>query len=129
VITASPSWILTLFQQVLKETGKKQIREVWPNLNLLICGGLKLANYKPQLQKLIGDKKADFIETYGASEGYIGFSDDLSKSDLKMLNDNGVFFECIPDPLPNKKASGIQKSIPLWQVETDAPYGLVVTTN
>lgn len=129
VIIASPSWILTLFQHALKETGKNRIKEVWPNLNLLICGGLKLANYRVQLQKLIGDKKVDFIETYGASEGYVGYSDDLLKNDLTMVVDNGVFFECIPNPLPDKKASGIQKTAPLWQVETGIPYGLMVTTN
>ncbi len=129
VITASPSWILTLFQQVLKQTGKRHVKEIWPHLNVLICGGLKLTNYRPHLQKLIGDKKVDFIETYGASEGYIGFSDDLNKSDLKMVTDNGIFFECIPHPLPDKKASGIQKAVPLWKVETGVPYGLMVSTN
>lgn len=129
VITASPSWILTLFQNVLNQTGKQQIREVWPKLNLLICGGLKLANYKTQLQKLIGDSNTDFIETYGASEGYIGFSDVLSNDHLKMVIDNGVFFECIPHPLPNEKASGIQKTIPLWEAKRNIPYGLMVSTN
>lgn len=129
VITASPSWILTLFQQVLRQTGKQHINEVWPNLGLLICGGLKLANYKSQLKKLIGSKKIDFIETYGASEGYIGFSNVLSKTDLKMVTDNGIFFECIPNPLPDNKASAIQPSLPLWQIETGIPYGLIVTTN
>src|SRR5699024_9441864 len=129
VITASPSWILTLFQQVLKKTGRKRVKEVWPNLNLLICGGLKLANYKPQLQKLIGRKEVDFIETYGASEGYVGFSNDLAKNDLKMMTNNGIFFECIPNPLPDKKASGIQQPVPLWKVETGIPYALIVTTN
>lgn len=129
VITAAPSWILTLFQQVLDQTGKKTIKQVWPSLNLLICGGLKLANYKAQLQKLIGDESVDFIETYGASEGYIGFSDDLTKNDLKMVTDNGIFFECIPHPLPDHKASGIQKTIPLGEVEPGVPYGLVVSSN
>ncbi len=129
VITASPSWILTLFQQILKKTGKQKIADVWPNLKLLVCGGLKLDSYRSHLQKLIGDKKVDFIETYGASEGYVGFSDNLRKNDLKMVTDNGIFFECIPNPLPDKKASGIQKSVPLWEVETGIPYGLLVSTN
>ncbi len=129
VITAAPSWILTLFQQILKQTGKQKIIEVWPNLKLLVCGGLKLDSYRSHLQKLIGNKKIDFIETYGASEGYVGFSDTLSKKDLKMVIDNGIFFECIPNPLPDEKASGIQKTLPLWKVETGIPYGLLVTTN
>lgn len=129
VITAVPSWILTLFQQALQKTGESSIAEIWPNLQLLVCGGVKLANYRPHLQELTEGLKLDFIETYGASEGYIGYSDDLSKTDLSMVIDNGIFFECIPHPLPNTDASAIQETVPLWKVETGVPYGLLMTTN
>lgn len=128
VITAVPSWILTLFQHVLKKTGKQSIAEVWPNLKLLVCGGVKLANYKPHLEQLASGLNLDFIETYGASEGYIGFSDDLNRPDLKMVIDNGIFFECIPNPKPGAVAS-TKETIPLWEVEKGTPYGLLMTTN
>lgn len=129
VITAVPSWILTLFQQALEKTGKKTVTEVWPDLKLLVCGGVKLANYRPHLEQLAAGLLLDFIETYGASEGYIGFTDDLERNDLKIVTDNGIFFECIPYPLPNTDASAIQETLPLWEVETDVPYGLLMTTN
>jgi phenylacetate-coenzyme A ligase PaaK-like adenylate-forming protein len=129
VITAVPSWILTLFQQVLKKTGSSSIAEVWPNLQLLVCGGVKLANYRPHLKQLADGLQLDFIETYGASEGYIGFSDGLEKTDLRMVIDNGVFFECIPNPLPDTDASAIQETVPLWEVKTGVPYALLMTTN
>ncbi|MBN2733140.1 MAG: GH3 auxin-responsive promoter family protein [Balneolaceae bacterium] len=129
VITAVPSWILTLFQEALKKTDQSSIADVWPNLKLLVCGGVKLANYRPHLQQLAKGLSLDFIETYGASEGYIGFTDDLDKTDLHMVIDNGIFFECIPHPLPNTDASSIQETVPLWEVETGIPYGLLMTTN
>ena len=129
VITAVPSWILTLFQQVLEQTGKSSIAEVWPNLQLLVCVGVKLANYKPHLQQLAEGLTLDFIETYGASEGYIGYSDDLNRNDMAMVADNGIFYECIPNPLPNTDASAIQETVPLWEIETGVPYGLLMTTN
>lgn len=129
VITAVPSWILTLFQETLKKTGKSSIANVWPDLKLLVCGGVKLANYKPHLEQLAEGLSLDFIETYGASEGYIGFTDDLNKDDLAMVIGNGIFFECIPHPLPNIDASSIQETLPLWEVETGVPYGLLMTTN
>ncbi|MCW9706821.1 GH3 family domain-containing protein [Fodinibius salsisoli] len=128
VITAVPSWILTLFQHVLKKTGKQSIAEVWPNLKLLVCGGVKLANYKPHLEQLAEGLTLDFIETYGASEGYIGYSDDLKRLDLKMVIDNGIFFECIPNPKPGP-VSSIKETIPLWEVEKNTPYGLLMSTN
>ena len=129
VITAVPSWILTLFQQVLAKTGKQTIKQVWPNLNLLVCGGVKLANYKPYLQQLAEGLSLDFIETYGASEGYIGFSDDLRKNDLRMITDNGVFFECVAHPSPESRRDSARNPLPLWQVEKGLPYGLVLSTN
>lgn len=129
IITAVPSWTLTLFQEVLKKTGKQSIAEVWPDLTLMICGGVKLENYKPHLQNLLGDISPDFIETYGASEGYFGYTDDLTKDDLKLIIDNGIFYEFIADPLPDPEAMSVQETIPIWEIETGVPYAMVVSTN
>src|SRR5699024_3550355 len=129
VITAVPSWILTLFQQVLAKTGKQTIKQVWLNLNLLVCGGVKWANYKSYMQQLAERLSLDFIETYGASEGYIGFSDDLRKNDLRMITHNGVFFECVAHPSPESRRDSARNPLPLWQVEKNLPYGLVLSTN
>lgn len=129
IITAVPSWILTLFQQALNRTGKESIENIWPNLTLLVCGGVKLTNYRPHLEKLTGGLHPDFIETYGASEGYFAFTDDLEKEDLKLVSDNGIFYEFIKDPLPGEDALAIQDTVPIWEVETGVPYAVVVSTN
>lgn len=129
VITAVPSWILTLFQQALHETGKESVEEIWPNLHLMICGGVKLSNYRPHFEKLMGNLQPDFIETYGASEGYLAYSDDFERDDLKLVTDNGIFFEFIKDPLPEKEALAIQDTVPIWQVEKKEPYAVIVSTN
>lgn len=129
VMTAVPSWLLTIFQQILAKTGAESISEIWPNLSLLVCGGVKLANYKPHLQKLIQNPKVDFIETYGASEGYFSFTDDLQKDDMKLVTNNGIFYEFIPNPLPNQDSMAIQETVPLWDVKPDTPYAMLVSTN
>lgn len=129
VITAVPSWILTFFQQALEMTGKKSIAEIWPKLQLLVCGGVKLANYKPHLLKLMGGMQPDFIETYGASEAYIAYTDDPQRTDLKLVPENWVFYEFIPDPLPDEDALSIQDAVPLWGVEKNVPYAVVVSTS
>lgn len=129
VISSTPSWLLTIFQRVLKKTDSSSIAEIWPNLKLLVCGGVKLANYRPHLEKLLDKPDIDFIETYGASEGYFSFTDDLQKNDMKLVIDNGIFYEFIPDPLPDRESLAIQETIPLWEVEPNVPYAMIVSTN
>ncbi|WP_138429308.1 GH3 family domain-containing protein [Fodinibius saliphilus] len=129
IITAVPSWLLTIFQRVLNKTGKSSIAEVWPNLSLLVCGGVKLEHYCSHLQQLVQKSDLDFIETYGASEGYFAFRDNLQKEDMKLVTDNGIFYEFIPNPLPDKNSMAIQQAVPIWEVKAGVPYALVVTTN
>lgn len=129
VISSAPSWTLTLFQRLLKRTGANSISEIWPNLKLLVCGGVKLANYRPHLQQLIGKSDIDFIETYGASEGYFAFTDKLDRDDLKLVIDNKIFYEFIPNPLPDPDSLAIQETLPVWEVEPETPYAMIVSTN
>ncbi|MDR8390279.1 GH3 auxin-responsive promoter family protein [Aliifodinibius sp. S!AR15-10] len=129
VIVAVPSWILTLFQQAMQRTGKSRVSDIWPSLKLMICGGVKLANYRPHLEKLYGEPGLDFIETYGSSEGYFAFTDHLEKEDLKLVHNNDIFYEFIPDPLPEMESLSIQPTVPLWEVEPHRPYAMLVTTN
>jgi len=128
-VVAVPSWILTLFQKALEETGRESVSEIWPKLKLLICGGVRLDNYRPHLEKLAQGLELDFIETYGSSEGYFAFTDDLEKKDMKLVYDNGIFYEFIADPLPEMESLSIQRTVPLWEVETGVPYAMLVTTN
>ena len=129
VISSAPSWLLSIFQRMLKKIQADSISEIWPNLNLLVCGGVKLANYKSHLLQLIGKSDIDFIETYGASEGYFAFSDKLDRDDLKLVIDNEIFYEFIPNPLPDRDSMAIQESVPIWEVEEDTPYAMIVSTN
>lgn len=129
VIVSAPSWLLTLFQGILEDTGAENLREIWPRLRLLVCGGVRLSSYRSHLVRLIGPPSPQFIETYGASEGYFAWSDLPGRDDLRLAVDNGIFYELVPDPLPHAEAAGIQQTLPLWEAETGRPYGLVVSTN
>ena len=128
-IVAIPSWALRFFQRALEITGKKHIREIWPNLKLLICGGEALNTYKPYFDKLLEGLDMDYIENYGASESYFAFSDDLKRSDLQLIVDNGVFYEWIPNPKEHKDDLQEQKTVPTWKVKKGVPYSLVVSSN
>ena len=128
-IVAIPSWALRFFQRALEITGKKHIRDIWPNLRLLICGGEALNTYRSHFNQLLEGLDMDYIENYGASESYFAFSDDLERTDLRLIVDNGVFYEWIPHPKKYKDKLQGQKTIPTWQVEKGVPYSLVVTSN
>jgi hypothetical protein len=88
-----------------------------------------LANYKPHIENLLNNPGVDFIETYGASEGYFSFTDKLTKTDMKLVVDNGIFYEFVPNPLPDQESMAIQETVPLWEVEPNTPYAMLVTTN
>lgn len=128
-IVAVPSWALRFFQRALEITGKKYIREIWPNLRLLICGGEALSTYRPHFDQLLDGLDMDYIENYGASESYFAFSDDLKRSDLRLIIDNGVFYEWIANPKEHKDNLMEQKAVPTWQVETGIPYAMVICSN
>lgn len=128
-MVAIPSWALRFFQRALELTGKKYIREIWPNFRLLICGGEALNTYRPHFNQLLEGLNMDYIENYGASESYFAFSDDLKKSDMLLTVDNGVFYEWIPNPKESKDNLMEQKTVPTWEVEKGVPYALVVSSN
>ncbi|MEX0780681.1 MAG: GH3 auxin-responsive promoter family protein [Balneolales bacterium] len=128
-ITAVPSWALRFFQRALEKTGKDSIKEVWPNLKLLICGGEDIKTYMPHFKYLCRGLNMNYIENYGASEGYFAFSDDRERDDLRLIVDNGLFFEWIPNPKYSEEEMVKQETIPTWKVEKSVPYGLIVTNN
>ncbi len=53
-ISGVPTWTLVLFKRILEITGKRNIAEVWPSLQLYMHGGVSFTPYKEQFQKLIG---------------------------------------------------------------------------
>lgn len=128
VINAVPTWTLILFQKALELTGKKYIAEVWPNLKLVTGGGVSLRIYKESLQKLCGPLQPDFIEFYGASEGYFAFTQAIHSEELSLVTDNGIFFEWYPyDKLNSTFKNDLV--IPTWQVKPKVPYVLIITNN
>ncbi|AXJ02135.1 GH3 auxin-responsive promoter [Cyclonatronum proteinivorum] len=129
VLTSLPSVMLRYFQMVLDYTGKDHIGDVWPNFRLLVSGGEPLPSYKNHLQKLCEGMPLHFIENYGASEGYFAFNTHQDRTDMKLVVDNNVFYEFIPNPSQNRDELYLQETIPIWEVEAGKPYAMVVTTN
>ena len=121
-----PSWMLVLLNRVLEKTGKKNILEVWPNLEVYFHGGVNFNPYREQYRKLIPKKDFKYYETYNASEGFFALQDVNGSLDLLLMLDYGIFYEFIPMSEYEGEASS---AIPLSQVKKEKNYAVVISTN
>ncbi len=121
-----PSWMLVLLNRVLEKTGKDNILEVWPNLEVYFHGGVNFNPYREQYKKLIPKKDFKYYETYNASEGFFAIQDKNGSKELLLMLDYGIFYEFIPMDMYNGENS---KAIPLSDVKKEINYAIIITTN
>ncbi len=120
-----PSWMLVLLRNILSETGVLNIRELWPNLELFMHGGVAFGPYSQQYKSICGPDM-NFIDIYNASEGFFGIGGDGDRDDMLLMLDYGIFYEFIPleeleKPEPN--------SCILSEVELNCNYALVISSS
>ncbi len=125
-ITGVPSWTLVLLHKVLEISGKSNINQVWPNLEVFFHGGVSFKPYKSQFQKLIPSPEMKYMETYNASEGFFGIQNDASKDDMLLMLDYGIFFEFIAVQDFNE---GKLNTIPLEGVSIGVNYVMIISSN
>ncbi|MBR98865.1 MAG: hypothetical protein CMC57_02725 [Flavobacteriaceae bacterium] len=123
-----PSWMLVLLQNVLKETKKETIFDIWPSIEVYFHGGVSFRPYKSQFKKLFNNSNPNYYEIYNASEGFFAIQDRNNSEDLLLMLDYGIFYEFIPVPL-NEKTNEMDAIIPLSQVKLKKNYAIVITTN
>lgn len=114
-----PSWNLALMRRVLEFTGKSNLLEVWPDLELFAHGGVEFAPYRRSFEALIPSSGMRYMETYNASEGFFALADDPQRDDMLLMLDYGTYFEfrdgeCI---------------VPLEGVERGRSYAMLVTSS
>ena len=125
-LSGVPSWNLLLLQEVLKLNKKNNLREIWPQLELFVHGGVNFSPYKDQFRKIMPLSNMNYLEVYNASEGFFAFTDDMKRDDLLLSLNNGVFYEFMPTRELSKEKA---KTISLSEVELDKNYALVISTN
>lgn len=125
LISGIPPWLVMYFEKLIEKSGKKNIKEIFPNLQLLVTGGVNYNPYREKMIELIGED-LDVIQTYPASEGFIGFQDSVKANDLLLLLNHGIFYEFIPaDEFFDENPSRIS----IRDVELDKDYVLILNTN
>lgn len=121
-----PSWMLVLMNKTLEATGKGNLLEIWPNLEVYFHGGVSFEPYRDQYKKILPGSGFQYYEIYNASEGFFAIQDLNNSSDLLLMLDYGIFYEFIPMDTfgtPN------QKVVRLSEVELNKNYAIVITTN
>lgn len=125
-IAGVPSWTLVLMKRILELTGKNNIREVWPNLELYMHGGVSFEPYQRQFEKLIPGGGMHYYESYNASEGYFGIQDRTGHNDMLLMLDYGIYYEFIP--VENSEDEN-PRTLTLNEVEIGKNYEMVISTN
>ena len=125
-ISGVPSWYLILIRHILKTTGKENLHQVWPNLEVFFHGGVSFAPYREQYRKLLPDPKMNFMETYNASEGFFAIQDDLTDSSMLLMLDYGIYYEFIP---PDQIDSDNPQTLTIGEVEKGVSYAVIISTD
>ena len=124
-----PSWNLMLLNKILEYTGKSNLCDVWPDIELFMHGGIGFEPYREIFRRLIPSTQMHYLENYNASEGYFAFQDDERDHSMLLTANNGIFYEFIPMDMLDDVLQGKIKEIPtLAEVQTGVDYAIVIST-
>jgi len=127
IIAGVPSWTMVLANKILEISGKKNLKEVWPNLELYMHGGVNFEPYREEFKKLIPDPNMHYVETYNASEGFFGIQDQVDSKELLLMLDYGIYYEFIP--MTSFDGVNSKEIYNLSEVEPGVNYAMVISTN
>ncbi|WP_411811459.1 GH3 auxin-responsive promoter family protein [Chryseobacterium scophthalmum] len=124
LISGIPPWLIMYFEKLIEKNGKK-IKQIFPNLQLIVTGGVNYEPYREKMEELLGGK-VDIVQTFPASEGFFAFQDDYTKEGLLLLTNHGIFYEFIPLEQYGKPDA---QRLTLKDIELNKDYALILTTN
>lgn len=122
-----PSWLLIFIDKLEELNPGKERRLVnyFPNLEMLVHGGVSFEPYKQQFEELLEGSGAELREVYPASEGFVATADRGYGEGLLLNLDHGIFYEFVPfeeleDENPTRHWIG--------DVEAGVNYAIVLST-
>lgn len=131
IIVGVPAWIQILMEKIVAYHNVKNIHEIWPKLSVYVHGGVSFDPYRKGFEKLLG-KELFYIETYLASEGFIAFQAKPNHRAMKLVLNNGIFYEFVPFDDANFDENGDIKpnatTLTIDEVENDKEYAILLST-
>jgi len=130
-LSGIPSWMELMMKEVIAAHNLKNIHDIWPNLQVFTSGGVAFGPYEKSFNALLAHP-ITVIDTYLASEGFIAFQQRPETNAMKLVTDNGIYFEFVPfkPEYINEDGSLVQDapSLSLSEVQEDEDYVLVIST-
>ena len=131
IIVGVPAWIQILLEKIIAYHKVKNIHEIWPNLLVYVHGGVSFDPYRKGFEKLLG-RPINYIETYLASEGFIAYQSSPRHGPMKLVMNNGIFYEFVPfndeNFLPTGELAPNAKTVLIDEVEEGKDYALLLST-
>ena len=131
IIVGVPAWIQILMQKIIDYHQVSDIHEIWPNLSVYVHGGVSFDPYRKGFEKLLG-RDIFYIETYLASEGFVAFQTKPNHRSMRLVLNNGIFYEFVPYEQKNfnefgEVADGAE-TLMIDQIEEGKEYALLMST-
>lgn len=131
-VVGNPAWVQMIFERMLDRHHVREVRDLWPNLSVLVHSGVFFEPYRPMIEQLVGGPLA-YIDSYLASEGFIAYQNRPGAHGMRLLLDCGVFFEFVPfndDHFDDNGDLRSQqpKALTFNEVRENEPYALLLST-
>ncbi len=130
-LSGIPSWMELMLKEVISYHRVDTIHDIWPNLQVYTSGGVAFEPYEKSFNKLLA-KPIIVIDTYLASEGFIAYQQRPETHAMKLVTDNGIYFEFVPfKPEYIKQDGSLVDDAPVVtidEVEEDTDYVLLIST-
>jgi hypothetical protein len=125
LISGIPPWVQMYYERLIDRSGKRTVKEIFPNFSVFVYGGVNFEPYRASLEALAG-RRIDSVETYPASEGFIAFQDSQTEPGLLLNANSGIFFEFVPsEEVFNENPTRLS----LRDVELGVNYALIINNN
>ncbi len=87
-----PSWNMALLRRLLDYMGRRTVREVWPDMELFMHGGVSFRPYRAAFDDVMGEP-IRYWESYNASEGFIATADRGESDEMLIMPHYGCYYE------------------------------------
>jgi len=131
MVAGVPAWVQILLEKIIDKYQVENIHDIWPNLQAFVHGGVAFEPYRKGFDKLLG-KPIHYIDTYLASEGFMAFQSAPGNKTMRLVLNNGIFYEFVPFDDKNFDQDGEMVDHPetlmIDQIKEGIPYALLITT-
>lgn len=128
IISGVPPWIILLLKRCV-EIGGKPLRDLLPNLELIIHGGTSITPYRNELENLFDGHLPSLLELLPASEAFMAFQQP-GEAQMRLTPYYGVFFEFVRfEELDGQgKPEPYADAVTLEQVKIGQRYAVILST-